>query len=195
MKMKELFAAVQPSQDLAGYRKHQRAQGMPPLESSKISMGALYGIQRFGLSTPFEGDGTLVLRYKDVEGAISSIAEMERGEIWNVVQIQGAKTSKSFRLTGGLDWHAAFAAQIQKYASHPESDVREIAMPHHHHVTNLSSAANYENVVAGYGLARSLLHLRWSEERQLYIAEVCKDTSARIADVVGSDILGAGGGN
>lgn len=195
MKMKELLAALQPSQDLAGYRKQERAQGMPPLDPSKISMSALYGIQRFGLSTPFEGDGTLVLRYKGVEGAISSIAEMERGEVWNVVQFQGAKTGKSFRLTGGLDWRAAFAAQIRQYASDPESDVREIAMPHVHDVTNLSSAASYENAVAGYGLARSLLNLRWSEERQLYIAEVCKDTKSRIVEVVGCDIRGAGGGN
>lgn len=195
MKLQELLTAVKPSLDLAGYRKMDRAQGMPPLDPSKISMHAVHGVQRFALSTPVEGDASLVLRYKGVEGAVSSIAELENGEIWNVLQFQGAKTSRSFRLTGGLDWRAAFASQIKTYASHPESDVREIAMPHHHDVTNLTGAASYENAVAGYGIARSLLNLRWSEERKLYVAEVCKDTKRSIIEVVNCDFSGAGGGN
>jgi|GEM_PF-3198357 len=180
MKMQELITAVPPSLELSGYRKLDRAQGMPPLDPSRISMQALSGVERYVLSTPVEGDTSLVLQYKGVEGAISSIAEIENGEVWNVLQFQGAKTSKSFRLTGGLDWRAAFAAQITRYAAHPESDVLELTMPHHHAVTNLTGAASYENAVAGYGIARSLLHLRWSEERQLYIAEVRKNTQEKI---------------
>ncbi len=182
MKMQELITAVPPNLDLGAYRKLDRAQGMPPLDSSRISMHAVHGVQRYALSTPVEGDASLVLRYKGVEGAVSSIAELENGEVWNVLQFQGAKTSKSFRLTGGLDWRAAFASQIKKYAAHPESDVRELAMPHHHGVTNLTGAASYENAVAGYGIARSLLNMHWSEERKLYIAEVTKDIKASILE-------------
>lgn len=195
MKMKELLSSVQPSQDLAEFRKMDRPNGMPPLDPSKISMHAVHGVQRFALSTPVEGDASLVLRYKGVEGAVSSLAEFESGEIWNVIQFQGAKTSKSFRLTGGLDWRAAFASQIKQYAAHPESEVRELVMPHHHAVTNLTDAANYESAMAGYGIARLHLNMRWSEERKLYVAEVCSDTKKKLLDVVGTDISGAGGGN
>lgn len=189
MNMQELLTAVPPSLDLGAYRKLDRAQGMPPLDPSRISMQAIHGVQRYALSTPVEGDASLVLRYKGVEGAVSSIAELENGEIWNVMQLQGAKTRRSFRLTGGLDWRAAFASQIKMYAAHPESDVRELAMPHHHAVTNLSGAASYENAAAGYGIARSLLNLRWSDERQLFIAEVTKNTKQRIFENIGTENL------
>lgn len=146
---------------------------------------------------PIEGDASLLIRYQGYEGAVTSLAEHANGEIWNVLQVQGAKSQKSYRVNLGLNWKSAFAEQIKMYAEHPESEVRQIRMPPSYRITNLTDAVSLENAKAGYGIVASHLGLKWSDVDDAYIADVTKNTNARLLQVaeIISESSGAGGGN
>lgn len=168
MRLPELFTGIPPSQDFQPYIK---TDVRPPLQLEKLSLTA-HAADRSLLRTPVEGDVSLMLRYKEKEGAVVSVREDSEREAWQILQVQGAKSPVSYRVATGVHWQELMAHRIKNYSQHPEADVRHIVMPPPQHVTNIVDAKNLENAFASYAKVRAALGMRFSEIDGLYIADV-----------------------
>ena len=172
MKLPILLEKNPPKPEFMKFRRTLHLTTMPPLDATQLQMRALVNGQQKKIRTPTEGDATLLLTYKDYEGAVTSIAEKEDGEEWCICQVQGAKSRKSMRLACGLDWRACFAEQIKKYALHHDAEVRRITMPHAHDITNLLESGNYEGALQAYGIVRSILGMQYSDRERKYVVDL-----------------------
>ncbi len=168
MKLQELFSTHAPSVDLASYRRTPR--GMPPLTASELSMGVLLGGARM-----IEGNTALQLSYKGCVAASTSLNEHQDGERWNVLQLQGSQSRKAYRVATCFAVAQCFADQLRAYMLHPDSEVRQVTMPHGHRITNLDGARDFEAAVRKYEVYASLLGMRYSEELHMYVMDVRKD--------------------
>lgn len=177
-------AIVQPVDKLnfANYNTH--AEGQPPLDLSKIEIQTVLSTSPSALAMPIEGEATLALRYKEFLSAVSSLRENAAGEMWTIVQLQGAKSKKSFRVSKSLAWHKAFADRIKQYASHPDAAVERLAMPPSYQITNLTDSTNLEAAKMRYEMTIAYLRMQFSREEALYIVDVKKDTRRSMQDVL-----------
>jgi hypothetical protein len=103
--------------DFRSYQYH----GTLPLDQNQLRIRSVIGMDRRSLRTPVEGDASLVLSYKNFESAVISVAEQAAGEMWLLMQVQGAKSRKSYRVSSGMSWHKALADRLVSYASHPDA--------------------------------------------------------------------------
>lgn len=175
MKLHELLTAHPPSVDLAEYRRTPR--GMPPLAASELSMGVLLRGAHM-----IEGGAALQLGYKGRAAASTSFNELEDGERWNVLQLQGAKSRKAYRVATCFAVAQCFADQLRAYMLHPESEVRQVTMPHGHGITNLDGARDFEGAVRKYEVYASLLGMRYSEELRMYVVDVRDEIRRLLAE-------------
>ena len=162
-----------PAPDFSVYQ-HSLCAKNPPLDLSELRIDALVQDERLTLSTPVEGDVSLALSYKKNVAAVMSIREQASGEIWNLLQLQGARSKKSYRVSSSMSWHKALADRALQYARHPEAAVKQLAMPHLYEITNLTNAANYEAARTRYSMVINHLKMRFSHALGLYICDVQK---------------------
>lgn len=155
--------------------------GIPSLDTSKLDIRSFVGVERNDVRAPFEGHATLALFYKGCEAGVMSIREECQGEVWNILQVQGSKSKKSYRVSTGMAWHNALADRALQYALHPEAEVRRLAMPPSHSITNLVDAVSLENAKARYGMVRSRLGLQYSELEGLYVRDLERATREELA--------------
>ena len=172
MKLPQLFKEAElPQADYEKYLNPSMPAGMPILDVRRLAIAALSGEERLVIKIPYNGTGTLVIRYNGQNGGLLSVDEKESGEIWDITQVQGAKSRKSYRVSTSLNWHSLLAARTRDYATHPESEVRQITMAPVSCMSNIEYARS-ECVEKGYGTVRSAFGMRWSEEMKLFIADV-----------------------
>ena len=141
------------------------------MNTRELTLEALAGGDRFGLRTPHDGAGTLVVKYKGKEGGLLSIDERKDGETWDITQVQGAKSSKSYRVATGLNWHLLLGRRTRDYATHPESEVRQITMQPTSSMQNIDGARS-ETVDRGYNIVKNVLEMRWSQELGLFVTDI-----------------------
>ena len=166
-----------PSLDFRSYAKPIH----PPLDTSQLSLRALIGEERKSLCMPVEGDASLLLSYKGEKGAVLSIAERANGEEWNIPQVQGAHSDKSYRVHRGVHWQRCFADHIRACVEQPHSPVKHLTMPHWSEITNLTDARNFENARKSYEFVRHALEMTYSDTLHCYIVDVRKNAARAIA--------------
>jgi hypothetical protein len=70
------------------------------LDQTRLDLSVLCNDERSCLHTPTNGDSSLVLRYRDKEGAVLSLET--HTEDLTVVQLQGAKSRVSYQVSTGF---------------------------------------------------------------------------------------------
>jgi hypothetical protein len=155
-------------------------QKMPPLDTQRLLLQTfIQGEARVRLSTPTDGDATFLLRYKGAEGAVMSIEERDGGAEWRIIQVQGSRSSKSYRLTLAFEWQRFFADRLMAYAEHPSSDVQCLTMVPPHSIKNVTASDNLEGALSTYSIVQSRLGMQRSQETDLYIVTI-RDKVARV---------------
>ncbi|MFA5829531.1 MAG: hypothetical protein WC843_03485 [Candidatus Gracilibacteria bacterium] len=171
MRLAELLTNVHPDQP--DFTPYLRPGTHPPLKTEALKLEALVGEQRKALRTVVDGIGTIVIRYKGSEGAVTSLDEDHNGETWTIKQVQGASSRRSYRTATGLHWPKLLSERIATYANHPEAQARHITMPPLHGITNIDGARS-QHIDSTYAAARTTLGMRYSEEHGLYIVDIKK---------------------
>lgn len=170
MKLPELFTSV--AVGLPDFEPFLRDHpSLPPLDVFCLSVEALTGKTRARISTPIEGDASLVLIYKGKEGAVTSLEERDEGETWNICQVQGAKSRVSYRVATCLNWQPMLGEVIRRYAVHPEADVRRLIMPSLHMIRNIEDARS-QLIEKTYAAVRNVLRMRYSKEEGFYVTDL-----------------------
>ena len=142
----------------------------PSLSVAEIDLLLLKGDERHIVSTPTTGDYTLMLQYKRREGAVTSFEDRKSDLV--ILQLQGARSSKSYRLTSGLKWIEVFADQAISIAEHPLTPFQRVLMPPLHQIEGTASWER--DIREKYARFRSVAMLRHSEEEQMYVRDIKK---------------------
>lgn len=131
------------------------------IDKSRIDLFILCGDQRNILKTPTNGDSTLILRYKEKEGAVLSM-ETETEDL-TIVQLQGAKSPVSYQVSTSILWVRLFGDQVEKIVTHPQSKFERISMPSLEQVVGLYDSGT-DRAVGRYQQLINILGLRFSHE-------------------------------
>jgi hypothetical protein len=169
MRLPQLITAHPPSVHLAEYCR-QPARRMLPLTASALAMQPVVGSAKRGRL--IEGEAALLLSYKGYDAAVTSMNEMEEGQRWHVLQLQGLQSRKSFRVASCFAIAECFAEQLRRYMGHPDAEVQRVTMPDASSITNIDGARDYHAALQKYDVYASLLGLRYSPEVRGYVADV-----------------------
>ena len=154
------------------FSKYERETRMPPLNTKRINLKFLSGSDRNKIKTPYNGDIIFVLNYKEIECTLCSLEELSTGEIWNILQLQGAKSKKSYRLITSLNCSAIFAETINQFASLSNAEVCRIIMSPTNNMKNVFDAVSAERLLPEYLKFAELLKLRYSKKENLFIRDL-----------------------
>lgn len=175
MRAPELFTGHTPDLPLRSYLYTPR--GMPPLDAAQLQMHMRINAQCRSTTELIEGAIALILSYKGYSGAVTSLDELENGEVWQVLQIQGCRTRKAVRLNAGMSVGPCFADHINWFAKHPESEVRQLRMPAWHSISNIDGAHDPERAQQKYQSYAAALELSFSHELKCYVRDIRTRTS------------------
>jgi len=171
MKITELVKHTEFKQpDFTRFLRSNRRAGLPPLDVAALRINELIEEQRALIKTPTNGDVTFLLQYKGHDGGVISLDEIEDGDIWDIGQVQGARSRKSYRVNSGMYWQNAIATRIWDYAKAEDADVRHITMPALCGIDNICEAVS-ENVDRLYLAVASQLGMRFSDDLGLYVVD------------------------
>jgi hypothetical protein len=140
------------------------------IDTSRVNLSLLCDEERKTLQTPVNGDSSLVLRYREKEGAIISTATIS--EELSVLQLQGAKNNISYKVSTGIDWINLFSDQLLKITSCDEKRFRLITMPSLTEIDGLYEENATEMAVGRYLRFANILGLRFSKEDDKYVKEL-----------------------
>lgn len=140
---------------------------LPRLLPANLSISILEGDERKGLKTPTAGDTTLLVRYKNREGAVASV-DIQETDL-QLIQLQGAR-QEGFRVEAGLNVVALFADQLLQIASHAESGLYRITMPPIVAIQGFVNAS--ERALARYNGLAGRLNMRFSDQEQKFVRDV-----------------------
>lgn len=149
---------------------HSHDQRPFHIDPKEISVERLIGDQRKKLTTAVEGNVSTVLRYKGRECAVMSLCEPTKAD-WRILQVQGAKSRESFRITGSFGWQRYLADHISSYAHDSRANVRRISMPRLEDVTHSDRAAT-PVIASHYKHVREALQMVFSEGENLWIRDI-----------------------
>jgi hypothetical protein len=170
MRAAELVQHWQPSLATESYMHTLR--GNSPLDTREVQLSVLIGKAIAASQALIEGKIAFLLQYKGKNGCVSSFDELEDGEVWNVLQLQGCKSRKSYRLHAGFAVGRYMADTISAYAIHPESEARQIRMPAWHRITNIDGAKDFGGARDKYQRFAGLLELQYSDELDCYVRDI-----------------------
>lgn len=157
--------------NLAPFLRTNLRAKMPPLDTTKLAIDALVAEERAGLRTPITGLATLLMMYKGHEGAVLSLDETANGEIWDIKQVQGAKSSVSYRVASTLKWPQLLGTRVGQFATHTNAEVRQVVMKPTHLITNIEEAKS-DRIEETYKLVRDTLGMRWSKEQGVFVRDI-----------------------
>ncbi len=173
MKLTELLQ--KPDLDVPNFQdfsRKNRPYGMPPLNFEKLKVHALIGDQRASLRTPTTGIASLLLKYKEREASVLSFDELNNGDEWRILQVQGARTRRgSYRVASSLDWQRFFGKTVESFANDEDSEVKHLTMPPLFMIGNIEAAVS-DRVGLTYKAVQDVLGMRWSDELGLYVFDV-----------------------
>lgn len=139
------------------------------IDYSRISLSVLCGDERNILKTPITGDSTLVLRYREKEGAVLSMET--NTEDLTLVQLQGAKSPVSYQITTSISWVRLFGDQVEKIITHPKCCFERISMPPLDQIIGLHDAES-DKAVGRYQQLANILKLRFSHEDLKFVRDL-----------------------
>lgn len=144
---------------------------IPPLNINSLSTAFLLSGERSSIKTPLTGNASLVLWYKGCEIALVSWGANDTD--LSVLQLQGAKSRKSWRESSSLDWTSLFADQTLSIAVIPEVGVKRITMPQILKIEGITSSES-EAVIERYQafLARAIM--AWSQTEQQFVRDLTR---------------------
>ena len=140
----------------------------PVVDSAKVSAECLTGEQRLK-RTHTTGVMSLVLRYKQIDGAVSSFDSQREDLI--LLQLQGVRSSVSFRLARGFYWTDFMADEAVAIVSNRASGMRRLAMPKIETIPGIEYA-NSEQVQSHYRSFATRANLRWSKTDEAYVRDI-----------------------
>jgi hypothetical protein len=136
------------------------------LDQTRINLSVLCDDERNCLNTPTNGDSSLVIRYRDKEGAVLSL-ETHTTDL-TVVQLQGAKSRVSYQVSTGFLWVNLFSDQINQITAHPQNFFDQISMPSLDQIDGLYDSGT-DAAADRYRQLIKFLGLRYSQENLKYI--------------------------
>lgn len=144
----------------------------PPLNPSELNLDLLVGNERQILKTPITGHFTFALWYKGYEGAVTSLEE--RGFDLVVLQVQGGKNRKSYRVSSGIDWVRLFANEVKSVTEHPLSPYQRLILPAPYAIEGLLEeiGRRREDVDSKYIRFAAQAGLKFSQIEQAYIRDI-----------------------
>lgn len=137
------------------------------IDSSKLSSVMLNGTERNQLMVPSTGDVSLLIRYKERDGAISSLT-LSKFDL-RIDQLQGAK-QEGYRVTSSMRWVHFFADEILEIARDGESGVERLVMSPAFAIQGLLDAT--EGAMVRYQEFAARLGMRFSVEEMLLVRDV-----------------------
>lgn len=155
--------------DVSSFQRYTNRSMFPPVDANKFSADVLYGPERERLRTPTTGRLSLVLWYKAKEGAVSSFYDAQ--EDLKLLQLQGARSSVSFRVARGFYWTDFMADEIVAIASHRQSGIRRIIMPSIEEIQGIEKAAS-EMVRNRYNEFATRAGLQWSRTDNAHVRDI-----------------------
>lgn len=143
----------------------------PPLLASELIVKAFIGSERDTLKTPTGGDFSLALFYKNHPATLMSYA-VTAGSDLQILQLQGVKSRKSYRVDSGVEVVPAFAQETNRVAL--AGNFSRIAMPPPARIEGIEGAKPdaLSGIIAKYSALASVLLLSWSQEEQLFVRDV-----------------------
>jgi hypothetical protein len=143
-----------------------------PVKPDQISLDLLCGDERKScLVTPTDGDTTLCLRYKCLEGAVLSMGVDEAYKELSVLQLQGARSKVSFRVATGIKWVEVFGDQVVSIATYNCGQFERLTMPDLGEIKGLYECQS-ERSVERYKYLANIMHLRQSVDEKRYVREL-----------------------
>lgn len=155
----EYIATLYPKS--SGFGRYMRSGIFPPMDTQQLLLSFLVGDDRRALKTPTTGDVSLLLAYKAKEGAISSFGVADRD--LQLMQLQGARSSRAFRVATGVYWIDLMADEAVSMAKHRRSDIKRLTMPKPAMIKGIEHAVS-ELVVNRYHEFATRAELRWSQD-------------------------------
>ncbi|MDP4009760.1 MAG: hypothetical protein Q8P53_02120 [Candidatus Shapirobacteria bacterium] len=141
-----------------------------PIDNQRINLSLLCGNERKILKTPVDGDYSLVLQYKSKEGAVVSFSTTEPENL-SVLQIQGARSKESYRVSICILWIELFSNQVEKMVTHELSPFTRITMPKLEEISGLYETGT-EAAIKRYQYFADILKLRYSQSERRYMKEL-----------------------
>ena len=160
-----------PQPDFSNFLRSDRRKSLPPLDVEALDIVALIQEQREAIKIPTNGEVSFLLRYRGYEGGVLSLGEDESGEVWNVLQVQGARSRRSYRVDSGMRWPSALASSVDEYANIDNADVRHITMRPLCEIDNICEAVS-TTIGKSYLAVISSLGMRFSDDMRLYVKDV-----------------------
>lgn len=177
MKLSELIRQPELLEtDFSQYSRHAPSH-MPPLELAQLH---IRGVLNGAVDMPTEGGNTLLVEYKGKGGGVVSAAEQEDGRTWNVLQVQGSKSRKSYRVTSCLEWQRCLGDKYRELSECEAAEVERITMPDIFRITNITDAGNFEGAQRSYAIVRQALQLRHSEQEQQWVRDIVRSKAHEI---------------
>ena len=145
---------------------------MPSFDFSAISLDRFLGNDPvlFENRIVVHGEIAFLLFYKNKPSSFIALDEKEDGQVWQINQLQGAKSRKSYRFNTCFQWQAFFADLIKNQAF-AGGLVRHITMPIR--ASNICDARS-QAVDTTYDIVKSRLKMFFSSELGMFIADVNK---------------------
>ncbi len=175
MRIPELFQfqPLEPPVDFSCFVKHGGVR-MPPLKLDLLQVKTLAGERRKELlRTVTNGDGSLVLMYKDCEAAVLSVCEEDDGDRWDISQVQGARSRVSYRVAVTMNTPLILADNVMRLAKHPSARVRHLTMSPPAEIPGIFNADS-NNVFAHYEAVLHHLDMRFSEDLGGYVSDLVR---------------------
>jgi hypothetical protein len=147
-----------------------RKEVTPGLDVAQLEIQLLVDDERKVLKTPVTGNISHVLKYKGREGAVSSFTDRDNQDLI-LVQLQGAKSSVSWRVTTGLRWCNLFMSEALQIANLDGSGIRRIGMPNPLFIQGIESSES-EEILYRYQAFITFAALQWSEDDQLFVRDI-----------------------
>lgn len=148
-----------------GFDAYIRRIVLPPLDMSRLSLAFLVGRERSYMRTPVTGHVSLLLSYKEKEGAVTSFELLDQE--MKLLQLQGARSPRAFRVATAVQWIDLMADEAVGIAKNRRTDIRRLTMPNPVLIEGVEHADS-EHVLARYNDFASRAGLRWSQTELLY---------------------------
>lgn len=133
MNLQELSTSGLLQDLMPEYSRYGRySSTMPPLSVGKMKLRVLIGSQRQLIRAATGGSATLLLTYKQKEAALLCLDEAEDESTWDVVQVKGADSRVSYRVSTSMDVYRFFGVLLKNVVKDTRADVSKVLIPHFH---------------------------------------------------------------
>jgi hypothetical protein len=162
-----ILGGLQPS--IAGFRLYR--QNMPALSPQKLNLGLYIGAERMAIRAATGGMATFLLKYKGKEGALMCLNESEDETSWDVIQVKGADSQVSYRVSTSLDYSRFFGRLLKNIVDDTQTKVSSVRMVPFHRLIGIEQVPTHrmEGVQTRYAKFRASIGMLFDEEQDEYV--------------------------